>query len=104
LDAAVRSSLKVRIPGLNGEIYAEGLLAENGHPAPYTDGRTWHVNLKAGAVQCSSRESFRVIKLQIGDLHTRPGVASDAPDQKLGSFNIYDPETSRADIKDFGAS
>jgi hypothetical protein len=94
LQAVIRSSRKVRISGLGGEIYAEAQLDEDGQPLLHG---SWHIELKAGTARCSSMEQFRAIELHIGDLH-KVVFASNAPDENYGYFNVYDSDTRRADI------
>jgi hypothetical protein len=94
LQAVIRSSRKVHVSGLGGEIYAEAKLDEDGHTIQQG---YWHLDLKAGTFQCSSMEQFRAIELHIGDLH-KVVLASNAPGQDYGYFNFYDSETRRADI------
>jgi hypothetical protein len=93
-DRVIRSSRKVRISGLGGEIYAEAQLDEDGHALLHG---YWHIYLKPGTTRCSSMEQFRAIELHIGDLH-KVVLASNAPDENYGYFNVYEPETRRADI------
>jgi hypothetical protein len=112
LNANITSSRKVLVSGLNGEIFAEGRLDEGGDVGSF-----FFVNLKAGGAQCSTMEQFHAIELHVGDLyntylsdHASPtriqafgenfvrNFADNATPIHFGHFEVYNPETRRADI------
>jgi hypothetical protein len=94
LAASIRSSRTVSISGVNGEIYAEGHMDEDGHPRERSE-RFWQIDLKPRAIQCSSMEQFRAIEIRIGDLR-KSVLGCEIPDQRWGYFTRYDPETCQA--------
>jgi hypothetical protein len=70
-------------------------------------GSFFFVNLKAGAAQCSTMEQFHAIELHIGDLYNihladnaiyNINDADNATPIHFGHFEVYNPETKRADI------
>jgi hypothetical protein len=88
----------VSISGVNGEIYAEGHLDDDGHPREEDTRQVyWQVDLTPRAIQCSSMEQFRAIEIRIGDLR-KTGLEYAFEDQGYGYFTHYDPESSEADI------
>jgi hypothetical protein len=97
LQASIESSRTVSISGVNGEIYAEGHLDDDGHPREKSEQDFWQVDLKPRAIQCSSMEQFRAIKIRIGDLR-KSVLEIDFTGERYGYINHYDPETSQADL------
>jgi hypothetical protein len=96
LAASIGSSRTVSISGVNGEIYAEGHVDEDGHPRVGAED-CWQIDLQPRAIQCSSMEQFRAIEIRIGDLR-KSVLESVVPDQRFGYFRRYDPETSQANL------
>jgi hypothetical protein len=96
LAASVGSSRTVTISGVNGEIYAEGQVDEDGHPRNGS-GRFWQIDLKPRAIQCSSMEQLRAIEIRIGDLR-KFVLECIEPDQRYGYFTRYDPEINQANL------
>eukprot|EP00978_Attheya_sp_CCMP212_P031276 scaffold117602_cov51-Attheya_sp.AAC.1 len=96
LAASIGSSRTVSISGVNGEIYAEGHMDEDGHPRVNSES-FWQIDLKPRAIQCSSMEQFRAIEIRIGDLR-KSVLECEIPDQRYGYFRHYDPETSQANL------
>jgi hypothetical protein len=98
LSASIGSSRSISISGVDGEIYAEGHLDDDGH---YREGDTeqvyWQVDLTPRAIQCSSMEQFRAIEIRIGDLR-KSGLECVITDQGYGYFTHYDPDISEAAI------
>ena len=103
LAASIGSSRTVSISGVNAEIYAEGHMDKDGHPRVDSE-RFWQIDLKPRAIQCSSMEQFRAIKIRIGDLRKSvlecqvPDQRWGFPDQRWGYFTRYDPETGQANL------
>jgi hypothetical protein len=97
LAASIGSSRTVSISGVNGEIYAEGHVDEDGRPREGAE-HFWQIDLKPiRAIQCSSMEQFRAIEIRIGDLR-KSVLESVGPDQRYGYFRHYDPETRQANL------
>jgi hypothetical protein len=98
LSTSIRSSRTISISGVNGEIYAEGHLDDDGHPREGDAEQVyWQVDLMPRALQCSSMEQLRAIEICIGDIR-KSGLECDDTDERCGWFPYYDPDISEADI------
>jgi hypothetical protein len=97
LAASTGSSRTVSISGVNGEIYAEGHLDDDGHTLGSTGHDYWQVDLTPRAFHCSLMEQLRAIEISIGDLR-KSVLETPSADERYGHFTDYDPEFGEADL------